>query len=269
MQEGKADLSRRVFSYYLAHLSFREFIYFRHKLELPAYPLGDILQHHRRITRELLSKCKPLAMIEEYWQTGMYPFFLETRQNFTHRLEQSVNQVLENDMVAIALFNHQQIRKMKRLLYVISTSAPFKPNISKIAERMNSERHTIYKYINYLERTGLINSLYPYKKGMSALGKPEKIYLNNPNLMWLFAEEAPDRGNLRETFFQNQLLVGHRVNISTQTDFMINGQWYFEIGGKNKTTRQIRGITEAWIVADSIESGSGSQIPLWLFGFLY
>ena len=158
---------------------------------------------------------------------------------------------------------------MKKLLYVISTSSPFKPNIQKLSEKIEISRNTLKTYLNYLEEARIINQLEASTKGVSALQKPEKIYLHDPNIIYSLAPENLNIGNLRETFFFNQVNITDRIAASKKGDFLVNGQYTFEIGGKSKTSKQISGISDAYIVKDDIEMGFDNKIPLWLFGLLY
>ena len=267
--KGQADLSRRVSLYHMHTLSFREFLAIEKKIVFPVLEFEDILKNHIKTGNKILNKIKPLELQQQYLKTGMYPFFLESKSKFTERLLQTVNQVLETDIPQISNIEIQQIKKLKQLLYVISTSAPFKPNISKLAVKTDMERRTIYKYLNLLEKANLINTLHHSGKGISVMSKPEKIYLNNTNLMWLLSKQNPNIGNIRETFFFNQLQVKHKVNYSKETDFIINNTYHFEIGGKNKQQKQIKNLKNAFIIKDNIETGMINIIPLWLFGFLY
>lgn len=267
--KGQADLSRRVSVYQLSTLSFREFLYFKTNYQFPVLKMDEILHRHEELSQEVLQKVKPLYWMESFLQTGMYPFFTESTSRYEERLNQTLLQILEKDIAEVAELDFRHVRKIKQLLYVISTSAPFTPNISTLANRTGMERRTVYKYIDLLEKAAVIRSLYTNKKGMSALGKPEKIYLHNPNLMWLFASDKPDKGNERETFFLNQLQVKHKLQHAKETDFLVDGKIHFEIGGKNKDQNQIKNLRNAYIVADNLELGLKNKIPLWLFGFLY
>jgi predicted AAA+ superfamily ATPase len=267
--EGKADLSRRVSFYNLQTLSFREFLSINDNIHFETLDLESILKRHMVIADGILNRIKPLARKESYFKMGMYPFFRESKTRFFERLHETINQILENDIPAVTQIEFQQILKLKKLLYVISTSAPFIPNISKLANKTNMQRKTIYKYLDILENACLINTLHHKNKGMSAFNKPEKIYLDNPNLMWLFSESDPNIGNVRETWFYNQLKTKHKINYTKETDFLVDDQYFFEIGGKNKTTKQIQGLSNAFVVSDDIETGMFNKIPLWLFGFLY
>jgi uncharacterized protein len=158
---------------------------------------------------------------------------------------------------------------MKRLLAIIAQSVPFKPNITKLAVQLSLSRDTLIKYFQLLARADVITLLYSATKGVSALNKPEKVYLNNPNLAFLFADETTNVGNLRETFLINQLQHLFKIEYPEKGDFLVNGKYTFEVGGKNKTAQQIAGLENAYVVADNIEIPVGNKIPLWMFGFLY
>jgi predicted AAA+ superfamily ATPase len=161
------------------------------------------------------------------------------------------------------------VHRIKQLLQIISQSTPFIPNVSKLAERIGISRATLTTYLKYLEETELLISLYKDSRGISALQKPEKIYLGNTNLMYVLNTENVNKGNLRETFFANQVQYGHVLQYSDASDFLVDGKFTFEIGGKQKSRKQIEGLEYAFVVSDDIEYGSGKRIPLWMFGLLY
>jgi len=267
--KGQADLSRRVALYTLNNLSFREYLELITKNKFHAYSLSEILNDHINISRKISSKIKPLKEFKDYLTSGMYPFLLEGKTKYQEKLYQSVLQVFESDIPEIINITSKQVHKLKLLLHVISTSAPFTPNISKLAEKTGIDRKAIYKYLQILEDARLIISLKQPAGGMTSFNKPEKLYLNNPNLMYVFADSSPDIGNVRETFFMNQVSTIHKVNYTRETDFLVDNKYYFETGGKNKTKKQIKDLPNAFIVSDDIETGFNNKIPLWLFGFLY
>lgn len=269
IHKGRADLSRRVSIYELPTLSYREYLALNSLIEIPPLSFENILQNHVALAGEVTQKIKPLANWKQYLASGNYPFFLETTKKYHERLKSATELILENDIPTVYKTDYQQIIKIKKLLYVISTSAPFKPNIAKLAEKTEMERKTVYKYLDLLERAGLINQLKHSSKGVAALTKPHKIFMANPNLIHLYADNNPETGNLRETFFMNQLKPQHQVSYTNETDFLVDNTYFFEIGGKTKTQKQIKDLENAFVVADNIETGFGNKIPLWLFGFLY
>jgi len=177
--------------------------------------------------------------------------------------------ILEIELPLLRKVDISNISKIKKLLYIISQAVPFKPNISALAEKINISRNSLLEYLNGIDAANIINTINRDSFGVSLLQKPEKIYLENTNLIHALGQGEPNIGNLRETFFLNQLSVNHRINYPVKGDFMIDNKYLFEIGGKNKTQKQIVGKKNAFIVADNIEFGYENKVPLWLFGFLY
>ncbi|HBE40783.1 MAG TPA: AAA family ATPase [Bacteroidales bacterium] len=266
---GRADLSRRSVVHTLRGLSLREYISFSENINFPAFELEDILRDHTEISKTIWGKIKPIKKYREYIETGYFPFFLEGKENYKNKLLEIINQVLEADLPFAAKISYSNIHKLKQLLYVISESAPFKPNIEKLSERIGISKNTLKDYLHYMNDALLINLLHRESKGISRLTKPEKIYLHHPNLMIAIQGSSADTGNLRETFFHNQVSNNHQVNYTDKGDFLVNNNYVFEIGGKNKTSRQISGIKNSYLALDNIETGNRNEIPLWLFGFLY
>ena len=266
---GRADLSRRSVVHVLPGLSLREFIKFSENIDFPALDLGDIIQNHVEISKTIWTKIKPIKSYREYIETGYFPFFLEGKENYKSKVREVINQVLESDLPYAAKISYSNIHKLKQLLYVISESAPFKPNIEKLSERIGISKNTLKDYLHYMNDALLINLLHKESKGISRLTKPEKIYLHHPNLMMALNDSSVNIGNLRETFFYNQVSNNHEVNYSDKGDFLVDSRYVFETGGRNKTTRQISGIANSFLVIDNIETGNKKEIPLWLFGFLY
>lgn len=260
--KGSDDLSRRAVLYHLTGLSFREYLNMSQNMALPAYTLSEILSQKV----ELPGIERPLPLFTEYLQKGYYPFFPE--KEYEQRLRNILGQTLESDIPLYANMNVSTSRKLKQLLYIIAQSAPFKPNISKIAGMMDVHRNQISDFLVYLEKAGVLMQLRNDTGGIRGLGKVEKIYLGNPNLIHAIAEGKPETGNLRETFFLSQMIQKHTVTASSQSDFIIEGNT-FEIGGKNKSQKQIKNIENSYIVKDHIEFGYGNTIPLWAFGFNY
>jgi len=258
---GSDDLSRRALSYFMAGMSFREYLMVSHKIQAPVYSLAQILANKVSLPAE-----HPLPIYKQYLQKGYYPFFMEAE--YEQRLQNVITQTLENDIPLFAKMNAATSRKLKQLLYIVAQSVPFKPNINKIAEMTEVNRNQIKDYLCYMEQAGLIIQLKNNAGGLNSLGKVEKIYLQNPNLIYCLANQNANAGNLRETFFINQMEVNNKVLSSDKADFSI-GKYTFEVGGKNKTKKQILGTGNAFIVKDDIEFGSKNVIPLWAFGLNY
>jgi predicted AAA+ superfamily ATPase len=267
--KGAYDLSRRALMYNLPGLSFREFIEFKYRIQLSAYTLDQILYETKKIVPEILEKIKPLKFFEEYLNLGYYPFFIESESNYAERLTNILNLVLENDLRTIFNIDYYAIMKIKKMLAVLSRIVPYKPNIEKLAQQSDTTRDSLLKYLFYLEKAEIVKWLTKDTFGINYLNKPDKLYLNNTNLMVALSNEKPDKGNLRETFILNQLSVKHKVSYPETGDFLIDGKYLIEVGGLSKKTKQIAGLENAFIAVDDIEFPDGRKIPLWLFGFLY
>jgi predicted AAA+ superfamily ATPase len=266
---SKADLSRRAVVFFMQGLSFREYLNFSLNTHFKAYSLDEILKNHQAISKEILSKTKIIRHFKKYISSGYYPFFMENEDLYYHKIQSVANMVIEIELPLLKNIEISKTTKIKQLLYIIAKSSPFKPNVSKLAERIGITRNTLIEYINHLSDAKLINTIYANSKGISLLQKPDKIFLENSNLALAFAGISSNEGNLRETFFLNQLSQNHEVNYPKKGDFLVDDKYLFEIGGKDKSNKQIMGITNAFIAADNIEYGYKNKIPLWLFGFLY
>ncbi|RUA23681.1 MAG: AAA family ATPase [Bacteroidetes bacterium] len=269
IHKGSHDLSRRAVLHNLAGLSFREFLKLKYNIDLPTYTLEQILSNSDKIVTEILKRSRPLALFNEYLKEGYYPFFLDANSDYLKQLISSINLVLESDLPAIHNIDFSSIIKLKSLLSIISRIVPFKPNIEKLARQTNTSRETLLKYLYYLDKAQTIKWLGSNTNGINYLNKPDKIYLANTNIAYALSENNTNIGNLRETFFLNQLSQNNIVTYPKKGDFMVNDKYLFEIGGKDKTNKQIAGIKDAYIAADDIEYGFANKIPLWLFGFLY
>lgn len=261
INKGIADLSRRAVMYHMQGLSFREYLQLFHGLEFPVYALEDVLQGKV----ETPSHFHPLQFFPDYLKQGYYPFLLE---NPNIHIQQIVNLALESDIPQYAGMNVSTGRKLKQLLAVIAKSVPFKPNISSLATVLGVSRNSVADYCLYIEEAGLIAQLRDDTGGIRGLGKVDKIYLDNTNLIYTLGREQTEIGNVRETFFFNQMRVNHDVITSSVSDFRIDG-YTFEIGGRKKGKKQIEGVPDAFVVKDDIEFASGNILPLWHFGFDY
>ena len=259
---GTDDLSRRVLLYKMYGMSFREYLNMQYHLSLPTYTLEQVLNHE--VVAEGVEF--PLAAFKEYLKNGYYPF--AGQGNYSERLLQTINTILETDIPLFAKLNVSTAAKLRHLLVVLSQSVPFKPNYSSLAKIIDIDRQTLADYIVYMEKAGLIKQLYDATGGIRGLGKVTKLYLENTNLAYVLGKATPEIGNLRETFFFNQLAVNHDIVASSKSDFQI-ASYTFEIGGRKKGNAQIVGIENAYVIKDDIEYGFGNTIPLWHFGFLY
>ncbi len=267
--KSESDLSRRVVSYTLPEMSIREFIELENSIKLPIYSLENILKNHVEIASEINQKIKPILTFNTYNQYGAYPYFTQGITEYQQKLINTINLIIEVDILAVENIDFQQVTKIKKLLFAIATSVPFIPNISKIAEKINISRQSLIKALTYLDKARLITIINKPNKGITILSKPDKLYLNNTNIINAIANKNANIGNIRETFFLNQLKIVSKIDLSNKSDFVVNDTYTFEIGGKNKTKKQIKDIKNAYVIKDNIEYGNGNIIPLWLFGFLY
>lgn len=262
INKGASDLSRRAVMYQMQGLSFREYLQLFHQINSDVYSLQEILSHKVKVP-ELTH---PLPLFDDYLKRGYYPFAME--EGYDLRLQQIINQTLESDIPLYAEMNVSTGRKLKKLLAIISKSTPFKPNLSSIATMLGASRNNISDYCIYVEKAGLIAQLRSATGGIRGLGKVDKIYLDNTNLIYNLAQDTSNIGNIKETFFFNQTRVNADVIASPKSDFLIEDTT-FEVGGKNKGQKQIQGIEKSFVVKADIEFGYGNIVPLWQFGMNY
>jgi predicted AAA+ superfamily ATPase len=265
---AQADLSRRVVLYGMNGLSYREFLELKLNIELPHYTLDELLKYSPKIVNELEEKFLPLEHFEEYLTYGYYPFYFRDQNQYLRLLNAVVNQTIDIDLVKLGLVKQSFTDKLKKLLMVISESNPFELNITKVASNIEVSRNTLYSYLNNLDRGGLLNIVASSRKGISKLSKPEKLYLNNTNIFYIFANESKV-GTIRETFFVSQLKHLHQLEVPTKGDFLVDGKYTFEVGGEGKGFKQIEDVKNSYLVIDTDSTESVNKIPLWLFGFLY
>lgn len=268
IHQAKADLSRRAVVYEMPGLSFKEFIQFETKVLLNTYTVEQIIENHVEIAIEITQKVKPLHYFTDYLHHGYYPFYLENKKSFHQKLSEILLTVLEVDIPQYAVISPSNVILLKKLMAIISSSVPFKPNMNAISERSGISLNTMKNYLNLLNEAQLLNLLHTEDKGINSLGKPEKIYIHNANLMYNLVS-IPNEGSIRETFFFNQVSQSNIVFASKQVDFIVNNHYSFEVGGKNKKQTQLKNIPNSYVVKDNIEIGNDNNIPLWLFGFLY
>jgi predicted AAA+ superfamily ATPase len=265
LEKGGADLSRRKLEYIMPGLSFREYLNISQGWNLPRYTLEEILAGKVDFPYK---EARPLQLFASYLREGYYPFFKEG--NYTMRLNGIIKQVVEDDVPKFADMEIASVQKLKKLLYVLAQNVPFKPNYAKLERDLGISRNTLPKYMQYLEKAGLIGVLREKVQGIKLLEKIEKIYLNNPNEAYILSDETPNIGTLRETIFFAWLRVEHLVSSSPVSDFEVDGLT-FEIGGKNKGKKQLATLPsdKAYVVKDDTEYVFQNFIPLWMFGFVY
>ena len=260
--KGFSDLSRRAPVFMMQGLSFREYLHLFQHIEVPVYSLESVL----RLEAKVADVSHPLPLFRDYLQRGYYPFASDS--DFEMRLHQVINQTMETDIPQYANMNASTGRKLKKLLAVIAQSVPFKPIMDSLATVVGVSRNVLPDYFLYMEQAGMIGQLRDDTGGIRGIGKVEKVYLDNPNLAYLLGRSATDTGNIRETFFYNQMRVSADVISSRISDFEIDGKT-FEVGGKKKGKKQLSEAVEGCVVKDDIEYGTGNIIPLWAFGLTY
>ena len=259
-----ADLSRRAIEYTLYGLSFREFLFLSEGISVPQFSLEDIVAGKVDISGSVKF---PIPVFHKFLKMGDYPFF--SVDNYQIRLNNVVNQTLEVDIPQYARMNVSTVAKLKKLLNIISQSVPFKPNFSEIARSLEVDRATASTYMTYMEKSGLVRQLHTADTGMKILEKVDKVYLANTSLVYALADNIPETGNVRETFFFAQTSVCHTVaSADANGDFRI-GDYTFEVGGQPKKQKQIDGIPNSFVVKDDIDFPGYRTLPLWHFGLMY
>ena len=270
LKEGDADLSRRAVKYTMPGLSFREALRFYHGLEFPIWSLEDILAHPYDLWQMVSSKCKPVVLFKEYLEKGYYPFLLEGEGEYYTKIEQVVNYIIETELPQICKVDVANVRKIQALVALICGEVPFELNANRIAAALEIGRDTVVEYLKYLGDAKVLNLLYSDKKKIGKLTKPDKIYLENTNLLYALAPAKVEIGTLRETFAVSSLSVGHDVEYGkAQGDFKVDYKYTFEIGGRSKDFSQIAGVENSFIFADDWDMPDGAKLPLWMLGFLY
>ncbi|MCR9102433.1 MAG: AAA family ATPase [bacterium] len=262
----EVDLSRRALLYELHGLSFREYLQLKAGEKYEVIDLKDLLQHHRELAAEIVKRTPPFEYFGGYLEYGYYPFFLEGEAFYKERLEQAVRLVIESDLDFIPGYDPRNARKIYQLFYILASNVPFKPNVSKLSDKIGVHRNTLVQYLHHLQRARLINTLYPAGHSISTLQKPEKIFLQNTNIAYAIAPQV-DQGSLRETFLFTQLQGRHHLSLPKRGDFLIDDTVTLEVGGAGKKKSQIREVLNAYLALDGIETGEDVRIPLWLFGF--
>lgn len=269
IDSGVADLSRRQLPYTLHGMSFREYLLYEELAEMEPISLDLLLRDHRRIAEDILSNgMKILPAFGEYLRYGYYPFYKSVYSGFEIRLQQVVNHVLENDYPIIEGVEQSTIRKTKRMFMILAEQVPQTPNMSNLYNELETDRNQGLKMLYALEKAGLLALLSDKPKHIDKLSRPEKIFMDNSNLMYAYAM-APNIGTVRETFFLSQLAVDHSVTYPAKGDFLVDGKYLFEVGGRKKSFEQIKDVADSYLAVDDTEIGHHNRVPLWMFGLLY
>lgn len=267
---GAGDLSRRKSGYFLNGLSFGEYLVFFHDLKVDPLTLPEMLKNHQGIASDLSTRIKVLPLFDEYLIHGYYPFYKENPQLYFNKLNEIIQVILEIDIPHATEIAYLTIFKIKKFLAAIASSVPYTPNLHKIRTDLDITDHrTLLKYLDLLEKAELIKTLGANATGDKIMNKPRKVYLNNTNLLYAIEPEHANQGTMRETFFINQLSYQYKVSYPESGDFLVNSQYLFETGGRNKDFKQIAGKDQSYLAVDGIETGFGNRVPLWMFGLLY
>ena len=267
---AEADLSRRCVSYDMPGLSFREYLYFAHNITIPVISLDDVLHISTDASHEVLRRCRPLQHFLDYMQYGYYPFFLQRDIDYMTQLQKVVNMILEVELPQLRNVDVANVRKLRSLLSVISSGVPFAVDISKMAQSSELNRNTILTYLAHLHRAGLLNLLYSDTQNIKRMQKPDKIYIDNPNMLYAWATNPVKIGTVRETFVVNQLAAKHKVEFMKKLgDFFVDSKYTIEVGGEDKDFSQVANVPDSYILADNIETAIGHKLPIWAIGFLY
>ena len=267
LKDENPELNGIVKSYNLRGFSFREFINLLTGNSFRPYTLDEILTDHERIIKQILPKVSPNRYFQDYIHHGFYPFFQEHR-NYSENLLKTMNMMTEVDILLIKQIELKYLTKIKKLFYQIAEEGPAKaPNISKLAQDIETSRATVMNYIKYLTDARLLNLIYPV--GQDFPKKPAKIMLHNSNLMYAIYPIQVDKQEAMETFFVNSLWKDHKVNTgSRDCNFLVDEKLKFRIVDA-KSPSKLRISPDVIYARYNTEIGKGNMIPLWLLGFLY
>lgn len=270
LMESDADLSRRCVNHDIQGLSFREFLHFYKGIEMPIYPLEQVLENPSPIIEQMNSKGRPVALFHEYLKYGYYPYYLENEIDYYSAIQQVVNHTIDVELPKICKVDVANTRKIKSLLTMLCATEPFQVDISKMSIQSGLKRETVLTYLNYMSKAKLIQLLYSDMVNIKRLQKPDKIYIDNPNMLYAWSTTPVKIGTIREIFAVNQLASTHNVEFGKRNgDFRVDGKYTFEIGGEDKNFSQIVNIPNSYILSDNMETAIGHKLPIWAIGFLY
>lgn len=270
MTEGDADLSRRCINHDIQGLSFREFLHFYKGIEMPIYPLEEVLTNPAPLILEMNSKGRPVALFQEYLRYGYYPYYLDNETDYYLAIQQVVNHTVDDELTKICKVDVGNTRKIKALMTMLCASEPYQVDISKLSVQSGLKRETVLAYLNYMDKAKLLHLLYCDLVNAKRMQKPDKIYIDNPNMLYAWATTPVRIGTARETFVANQLSAKHQVEFGKKHgDFKIDGTYTIEVGGEDKDFSQIANLPNSYILADNMETAIGHKLPIWVVGFLY
>lgn len=266
---GDADLSRRCIPYDMQGMSFREYLEIVHNIVLPKVELNELLTDPNTLCEKVMQTCRPLSYFDDYLREGYYPFILEGQTEYSIRVENVINYIIEVELPKLCGVDVANVRKLKALVAVLSSNVPQQVDMQKLSAMLEVSRVTLLGYFQHLSKAKILNLLYSSEMTVKKLQKPDKIFVENPNIMDTMTLDTVNEGTKRECFMVNQLRNDHRVEYTKRGDLLIDGRYTIEVGGKSKDGKQVAGVEEAFIAADDIEYAYGNKIPLWAFGFLY
>ena len=265
---ASSDLSRRCIFYDMQGLSFREFLQLENIVSIAPLSLEQLLADHSRLSLDITANTKILPAFSDYLRHGYYPFYREAGRSYSKAVQQIISNIIDFDLPAVEKVEYVTTIKVKRLFVLLSQMVPFTLNLTSIGREIDAPRQAVLRMFRLLHQAALVYMTYNEKNNLGQLGKPEKVYLENPNLLFSLSNNA-DMGNVRETFFANQLKESHEIAYSGTGDFQIDRQYTFEVGGRNKNFQQIKDIPNSYLAIDDLDIGTGNRIPLWMFGLLY
>lgn len=272
IKRGKGDLSRRLASYDLKGLSFREYLHLKEGRQFPILGFEEILRGHLKSAQKISSQFPVLKSFQHYLQRGYYPFFVEGESSYLQKVTDVIEKVLYEDVATLGRIKPTNVEILKKIVWLVASSSPFTINIERMSRDLKISKEFVYQYLGYLEEASLIIGLKPMAHGFKLIRKPTKLFFENPNLLYATSGGLPteaDKGTARETFFVNQVRSLQKITVSEDGDFLVGGKYTFEVGGKNKGFDQLTTAKDGYVAADRIEIGAGRKIPLYLFGFLY
>lgn len=274
LNDGQADLSRRQDVYDMNGLSYREYLWFRTGKKVEPVTLEELLNNAGSFCKKVRSAYRPLEYFTDYLQSGYYPFSFEKKKTYKSLIENVCSYIIEVELTKYRGVSQVNTRKIKALLQVISIMLPYQVDISKLSKSVSIDRVTLIKYLKYLDEAKLTRNLFSEIDKITDLQKPDKLLLDNSNLIYAFSDKTPEIGTVRETFFCNQLAAaGHLLEYGgiKTGDFRIDKDFVIEVGGAGKDFSQINDddIKSAALAIDNIDVASNKKIPLWAFGFLY
>ncbi len=270
--KGSYDLSRRTNIYHLPGLSFREYLNFSFNADYKSYPFAELMHNYTTISKDISTIPSLLGHFHNYLKQGYYPFFAEDPLSYYQRLLRVIDKTIYEDISHYYNLRTTNLRHMSKILNYLAAIPPGEISTYNLGKNLSIDDKTAGNYLNMLKETGLVEIIYPREGGNQGLRKPEKVFLNNTNLHYALGEHLASDvniGTIRElSFIQATKHAGLDVFHSKQGDYQISA-FTFEVGGKNRTRKQIAGIDHAFIVRDNTVAAMKGMLPLVFFGFLY